>query len=523
MEFVSTIRAFGLGKSNHHKDDSFVDRLNHKYTVFIVCSFCLVVAYGQYGGSPINCWVPGHFTGNYASYANNICWVSSTYNVPLEEDIPHEENDRKVKMLKYYQWTPFILLFQALLFYLPRMIWRTLNDKSGLDLQELVEAVNSSNSQSNFGERNNCINYITNSFDHYVNSINPKKFEKSNTNQNTLDSDLKTDSTRKRKPKYTSDTLMKKHTQHEKEDYSSEDSDESDNEFSNKEDTPKAPSKLQKFWYKITRFAKIICITKGKRYGNYLLALFVFVKLLYTLNSVMQLFILNHFLGNDYWLLGVEVFGKIWYGDDWTQLKRFPRVTMCDFRIREVGIVHRYTVQCVLSINLFNEKIFIFIWFWLCLVSIFNLFDLVSWTYTLVINSNERYNYVKKRLYNIKKSDEIEDKQLFKKFVNGYLKEDGVLALRILSRNSQDLIVSEAVANLYTQFKNQYKQKCALQKHRRHPNIGLFNEDTAAPSNLNDLTRFIKNIDKGMMQSPPPPPPPHNNNAKFTTVTETEA
>ena len=56
MEFVNSIRSFGLGKTNKHKDDSFVDRLNHKYTVFIVVSFCLVVAYGQYGGSPINCW-----------------------------------------------------------------------------------------------------------------------------------------------------------------------------------------------------------------------------------------------------------------------------------------------------------------------------------------------------------------------------------------------------------------------------------------------------------------------------------
>ncbi len=83
---------------------------------------------------------------------------------------------------------------------------------------------------------------------------------------------------------------------------------------------------------------------KGKRYGNYLLALFVFTKVTYTVNSLAQLLLLNYFLGNDFLLLGIEVLSKIWYGDDWTQLKRFPRVTMCDFRIREVGIVHRYTV-----------------------------------------------------------------------------------------------------------------------------------------------------------------------------------
>jgi hypothetical protein len=52
-----------------------------------------------------------------------ISWVSNTYNVPLNEDLPNNENERKIKMLKYYQWTPFILLFQAVLFYIPRMIW----------------------------------------------------------------------------------------------------------------------------------------------------------------------------------------------------------------------------------------------------------------------------------------------------------------------------------------------------------------------------------------------------------------
>jgi hypothetical protein len=63
-------------------------------------------------------------------------------------------------------------------------------------------------------------------------------------------------------------------------------------------------------WNVCKRFARIICITKGKRIGNYLLALFVFVKILYTFNSIIQLFILNHFLGNEYLLLGVEVISK---------------------------------------------------------------------------------------------------------------------------------------------------------------------------------------------------------------------
>ena len=233
---------------------------------------------------------------------------------------------------------------------------RTLNDKSGLDLQELAEAVNNTSSQQKFEDRSSVVNYISNSFDHYVKSINPKKMERKSLTSKDLEGYIKEEHIRKRK--LVSNSELKR-SHNEKEAYTSgEDEDGSDSDEYKKEDSlDKKQSKFKSFSGAISRFAKIICITKGKRFGNYLLALFVFVKLLYTFNSLMQLFILNYFLGNEYLLLGVEVFGKIWYGDDWTQLKRFPRVTMCDFRIREVGIVHRYTVKIKISLFLFSMSL----------------------------------------------------------------------------------------------------------------------------------------------------------------------
>jgi hypothetical protein len=53
----------------------------------------------------------------------------------------------------------------------------------------------------------------------------------------------------------------------------------------------------------------------------------------------------------------------------------FPRVTLCEIFIREIGTVHPYLIQCVLRINLFNEMIFILVWFWLVFLIVILVFD----------------------------------------------------------------------------------------------------------------------------------------------------
>ena len=308
-------------------------------------------------------------------------------------------------MLKYYQWSPFILLFMALCFYFPRMIWRSLNNKSGLDIEKLVAEALKQEKSDQPDERKKTVDYITNSIRIYI-----------------------------------------------------------ENRYSSSgQHHHQSKGFPQKFWYCLTFW-------RHRHLSSFIVLLFTFVKLLFLINSLVQIFLLNAFLGNDYHLFGFEVIDKFARGLDWGESKRFPRVTLCDFHIREIGIVHRYTVQCVLPINLFNEKIFLILWFWILLLAAFNLGDFISWLLR-IIRVDNRSAYVQRKLAmnNLSKDSDdnstnigqnkSEDKRLGKIFVRDYLQEDGCFALRLLARNGQDIIVGEIIDQLYKQFRTNYERE----------------------------------------------------------------
>ena len=60
-----------------------------------------------------------------------------------------------------------------------------------------------------------------------------------------------------------------------------------------------------------------------------------------------------------------------------------------------MGAVHRYSIQCVLPINLFNEKIYLFLWFWMVLVAIITCISTLSWFLRIVVY-RDRHQYVRR-------------------------------------------------------------------------------------------------------------------------------
>ncbi len=105
-----------------------------------------------------------------------------------------------------------------------------------------------------------------------------------------------------------------------------------------------------KMAYRIKKATSFMLFWTGKRFGNYLVILYLFVKLIYLFNVFGQLFLMTMLLGiNNYHLLGFEILSRMARGQDMISNHYFPKVTHCDFKIRELGSDHLYTVSLKLN------------------------------------------------------------------------------------------------------------------------------------------------------------------------------
>lgn len=261
--------------------DNNVFRLHYKATVIFLVAFSLLVTSNQYFGDPIDCIQKDDIPTNLL---DTYCWIHSTFTLPdalnkkVGVEVPHPGVDKytpgeKRVYHKYYQWVCFVLFLQAIMFYIPRYLWKLWE---GGRLRSLVLGLN-------------C----------------PIMQEKDKGEQLQL----------------------------------------------------------------LVQYLKA-----NWRYHNTYFFYFIICEVLNFINVIIQMYLIDTFLGGAFSSYGIDVLKYTEMDQEQRvdpMIAVFPRMTKCTFhRYGSSGDVQKHDALCILPLNIVNEKIYIFLWFWFVFLAI---------------------------------------------------------------------------------------------------------------------------------------------------------
>jgi len=179
--------------------------------------------------------------------------------------------------------------------------------------------------------------------------------------------------------------------------------------------------------------------------GSSLAHFYILIKFLYMLNLSCQLIFLQYFLRYHqltYFQYGWNMLRNIYHPSS----QIFPRLTLCDFQIRELGIQHLYTVECVLVLNLFLEKLYLLIWIWFNVLFILTIVDTIRWIYRIYFR-HSRNQFIRKHIELTLEKSLTRHKQ-FHSFLH-YFPIDNLFTLKMMSNNSSSTIVADVLYELF--------------------------------------------------------------------------
>jgi len=295
--------------------ESTVNRIHYRLTCFLILVMTLAVTCPEWvsgTGSIIECLHGGSIPD---SVINAYCYIQGTFSVPkhykdyqieVGNDVsqtgvgPYNPYKDYIQVKAYYQWVPFMLFLQGLMFYIPHIVYKWAEE----------------------GKVKNLLGSL-------------KLFQ------------------------------LNKETRKDEED----------------------------------ALAKYFVETMGHHDGW--AARILIAHSLYLINVVGQVFFTDCFLGFEFSTYGVYAasFLEQETEDRTDPMARvFPRVTKCTFhKYGPSGSIQRHDAQCILPINILNEKIYVFLWFWFGILTCFTIIDLLHHV-GLISLSSVRWIVLKRKL-----------------------------------------------------------------------------------------------------------------------------
>nr|XP_015839592.1 PREDICTED: LOW QUALITY PROTEIN: innexin inx7 [Tribolium castaneum] len=295
--------------------DNWIFRMHYRVTTLIFLVATLLVTSRQYIGEHIKCISD---KGVPEQVMNTFCFFTTTFTVISHYDdrmvrdghVAHPgvgsyglNSTEPIQRHAYYQWVPFVLFGQAIMFHLTHLIWKN----EGGRIRRLIEGL----------------------------QLGAFAF------------------------------LEKEVAVQDK----------------------KIPSKEKKAEFMATiRKAFIDRIFFNKSWSRWL----VFCEILNVANVILQVYITDLFLDHQFLTLGTDVIED---GDETvtTLDEVFPKVTKCTFhKYGPSGTIQLHDAMCVMALNIINEKIYIFLWFWFIILFLLSCLA-VFWRFmTIMLHSRSR-------------------------------------------------------------------------------------------------------------------------------------
>nr|XP_022919625.1 innexin inx7-like [Onthophagus taurus] len=293
----------GIVKVRQYTIDNFAFKLHYRLTAWIFVVATILVTSRQYIGEHIKCIADD---GVKAEVIETFCFFTSTFTIPKYYDekllklgvLPHpgvgplsKDSTDEVTYHAYYQWVPFVLFLQSIMFYFPHLFWKK---KEGGRLKLLAEGLR--------------FNVITRGNSMDVNGVHITSAQEKEDKLTTI-----------------REVFVERRM-------------------------------LHRSWC----FWMIIC------------------EILNLINVVVQGYIINKFLGGKFWGLGPKVISDGIDGNADVLERVFPKVTKCVFhKYGPSGTIQNHDAMCVMALNVINEKIYVFLWFWLLFLFICSLIAVI--------------------------------------------------------------------------------------------------------------------------------------------------
>ncbi|VDK68520.1 unnamed protein product [Litomosoides sigmodontis] len=162
---------------------------------------------------------------------------------------------------------------------------------------------------------------------------------------------------------------------------------------------------------------------------------YVLVKWFYFGSCLCQVLLINNFVGDGHFLWGYRFMEEILKGNDWKTSGIFPRVTLCDVKIAQIGQINAHTMQCVLMINVLNEKLYLALWFWLSLLVLIDAMSAIN-SMLILLCPYLHYTCVLSLLQTNGSYIDAKVKRSLLNFAENVLRLDGILLLSFIKNHT---------------------------------------------------------------------------------------